>query len=483
MNIRLILKVVSVLLMIVSGAQSPSILWALYYHENNMIPAFLIPEISTILLALLMFLSCRNLKSKSLSAKDGFFTVASIWFCATAVGAIPFYISGAIPSYTDAFFETMSGFTTTGASILTDIESLPKSLLFWRNMTHYLGGLGIIVLAVAVFPLLGIGSMRMIKAETTGPTVQKIMPKITGTAKILWLIYMSLTICETICLLLCKLSLFDALTTTMSTVATGGFSVRNASIAAYASPCVEIVVTVFMFLSGINFVLYFSLAMRNFGIIRRNTELKVYTAIFIISTLMMTASLFRQNIYPFLTALRYASFQSIAIMTTTGFYSANYIPWPAFTNLILLLLMFCGGCSGSTSGNIKVIRHVVIWKHSFIQLKKMMRPNAVYSIKKDGGLIGKDLVPNIYGFFTLYFILLVITAMFVSTGGHDLVTCISTAISTVGNVGPGFGGIGPVNSFGFFQGYIKWFLCFIMLTGRLELYTIMILFTPTFWKR
>lgn len=483
MNSKLILKVIAMVLIIIAMAEIPSIAWAVWFGETDMIVYFVGPQIVSLVIAGILLILSRNRKQHNLSIKDGFITVAVLWLVATISGSMPYYLSGVIPSYTDAFFETMSGFTACGATILENIEVLPKCMLFWRAMTHYMGGMGIVVFMVAIFPLMGIGGMKMVKTETTGPTMQKIMPKIAQTAKILWGIYFGLTIIETILLSAAGLTLYDAISHSMSTIATGGFSTRNASIASFNSVYVDAIITVFMFLSGINFALYFSLIFGKVSVIKQNTELKVYTGIFVAATAIVVFSLFRNNVNTLGEALRYGSFEVAATLSTTGFANCDYMDWPMLAQMVIFLLMFSGGCAGSTAGGMKVIRMVIIVKQSIIEMKRMLRPRGIYMIKDSGTIVRKYTVLSIAGFVALYIVLTIITSLVTATGGYDLLTCFSCSASTIGNVGPGFSMIGPAGNYAFFADYVKWLLSFNMLTGRLEIYPVMILFTHHLWRR
>ncbi len=482
MNLVLVAKVVLVLLLVIAAFMVAPLLVAIIYGETAMISAFLIPMAGVMLVAGLYLLLTRGVRG-SLSTKDGFFLVTMSWLFAAGVGALPFTISGWVPSYADAFFETMSGFTTTGATILTDIESLPDSLLFWRSLTHWLGGMGIIVLTVAILPLLGVGGYQIMKAEAPGPSVDRLTPKITQTAKILWFIYLGLTVLETVLLMLGGLSLYDALTHTFGTLATGGFSPKAASVGHYSSPFVQWVITAFMMGAGINFILYYRLLMGEFRLIRQNTEVKAYLGIFLVATLIIALVLNRGYYATFGESLRYAGFQAASILTTTGYATADFALWPALAQGILFALMFIGGSAGSTGGGIKVVRIVTIIKQGFNEMRYLIHPRGVFSIRLSGSPVRKDVVYSITGFAFLYIFLLVVTAVVVSTGGHDLLTSMTTALATLGNIGPGFGRIGPVENYAFFQDYIKWFLSFIMMVGRLEIYTVLVLITPAFWKR
>lgn len=482
MNLTLVLKVTAVLLLVVSAFMLAPILVALYYGELYVLSAFLLPMLGVGIVCGGFLLLARG-RNGELSPQSGFFLVTLSWLSVAAVGAIPFVISHAIPSYTDAFFETMSGFTTTGATILTEIEVLPKSILFWRSLTHWLGGMGIIVLTVAILPLLGVGGLQLMKAEAPGPSVDRLTPKITETAKILWLIYLALTVLETTLLMVGGLNLYEALIHTFGTLATGGFSPKAASVGHYTSAYVHIVITIFMLGAGINFILYFRLLKGQFSIIRRNTEVKAYLGIFAVASLIITATLYGQTYSGFGESLRFASFQAASILTTTGYATADFATWPQLAQVVLFVLMFIGGSAGSTGGGMKVIRVVTAVKQGFNEMRYLIHPRGVFAIRLNGARVRKDVVYNITGLIFLYLFLLLVTGIFVATGGYNILTSFSTALVTLGNIGPGFGRVGPVENYAFFQPYIKWYLSFIMMVGRLEVYTVLVLLTPTFWKR
>ena len=482
MHIGLVLRVVAILLLIVSAFMVFPIMWAFHYQEHEIIRYFLIPIICMFVLAVPILVFARR-SDKTLSTRDGFLLVTLSWVCSAFFGCLPLYLSGAIPHFTDAFFETMSGFTTTGASILTEIESLPKSMLFWRSLTHWLGGMGIVVLTIAVFPLLGIGAYQLMKAEAPGPTLDKITPKVAQTAKILWFIYFALTAAETALLMLGGMNLFDALTHTFGTLATGGFSPKNRSVGHFGSAHIDIVVTVFMLLAGMNFALYYRLITGNLKRVFGNLELRVYLAVFVAATLIMTFILYGDTYPSFGLSLRYAGFQAASILTTTGFTTADYIKWPLFAQAVLFVLMFIGGCSGSTGGGIKVIRLVTLFKQGLNEMRYLSHPRSIFSIRIGGEVLKKDVVYTISGFFFLYLFMLLMTAFVVASGGNDILTSLSSALVTVGNIGPGFGKIGPTLNYAHYPDYIKWFLSFAMMVGRLEVYTVLVLFTPKFWQR
>ncbi len=483
MNLRHVLGVVSVLLLIISGFMFFPILVALFYNEYELLVSFLVPIGLMVLFYIIVKLLTLNMERTDVSTKEGFLLVSLSWILSSLFGALPFVISGYIPSFTDAFFETMSGFTTTGASILTDIEALPHALLFWRSLTHWLGGMGIVVLTVAIFPLLGFGAFQLLKAEAPGPTVDKITPKIKETAMILWFIYLTLTITETTLLLLGGMDLFEALTHTFGTLATGGFSPKNGSIGHYVSPYIHVVITVFMLCAGINFILYFKLITGQLEDIFRNTEVKYYLAIFAAATLIIAFNLHGEVYQGFGESLRFAGFQAASILTTTGYATADFDMWPHLAKTVLFLLMFVGGCSGSTGGGIKVVRVVTLLKQGFTEMKYLVHPKGIFSIHISREKVKKNIVYSIYGFLTLYFLMLFLITFVVSTGGNDLVTSFSTSLVTVGNIGPGFGNIGPTLNYAFYPDYIKWFLSFAMMVGRLEVYTVLVVLTPKFWKQ
>ena len=484
MNLRLVIRVLSILLLIIGFFMLFPMAFALYYREFGVLSAFAIPILAIIVIAGIVHLMAAGNKRTSLSNKDGFLLVALSWVVASALGALPFTLSGAIPSYTDAYFETMSGFTTTGASILTSIESLPMSILFWRSLTHWLGGMGIVVLTVAILPLLGIGALKLVRAEAPGPSVDKLAPKITETAKILWLLYVGLSALETALLMLGGMSLFDALTHTFGTMATGGFSPRNASVGAYDSAFIHIVITVFMLMAGINFVLYYKLLTAQLRDIFINSELKAYLAIFFASMAVIAFNLHRLGVYATIgESLRYAGFQAASILTTTGYATADFEAWPELSKVVLFILMFIGGCAGSTGGGPKVVRIVTLFKMGVNEMKYLLHPHAVFSFRVNGQFVRKEISDSIAGFFFLYVLCLIVTTFVVATGGYDIVTSFTTSLVTVGNIGPGFGKIGPAENYAFFPDYIKWVLSLAMMVGRLEVYTVLILLTPRFWKR
>ena len=483
MHPKTILKILSILILILSLFMIVPAVVALIYKEYNAFYSFIETIIFTMMISILAIVLLKKAKEATLSTKDGFLLVTFGWFVAALLGSIPFYISGCIPSYVDAFFETISGFSTTGASILNDIESLPKSMLFWRSLTHWLGGMGIIVLTVAILPLMGIGGLQLIKAEMPGPAVDKISPRIADNAKYLWLIYIVLTIAETILLMYGNMNLFDALTHTFGTVATGGFSTKDSSIQYFDSPYIETVVTIFMLLAGINFMMHYSFVTGRFKTILKNSEIKVYLSIFILATFFITFNMNREMYIDVWESLRLASFQAASILTTTGYVSMDYQRWPYFAQGVLFMLMFVGGCSGSTAGGIKVIRITTLLKQAVNEMKYLLHPMGIFTLKANKHTVKKDIVYAISGFFFLYIAIALLLALIVSTSGVSLSTSLSSAVAILGNIGPGFGNVGPASNYYFYPDYVKWALSFGMLAGRLEIYTVLVIFTPFFWKK
>jgi trk system potassium uptake protein TrkH len=482
-NPLVILKILSFLLIIVSGFMVIPAGIALYHAEFTSLSSFALTISVVVLIAAIIQILLRHKKVEILTTRDGFLLVTCSWVFASIIGAFPFYLSGVIPSFTDAFFETVSGFTTTGASILTDIESLPKSLLFWRSLTHWLGGMGIVVLAVAILPMMGIGGLQLIRAEAPGPTVDRISPRITKTAKTLWLLYIGFTILETLLLMIGGMDLFDSLTHTFGTLATGGFSTKNASVGHFNSAYIDGVITIFMLIAAINFSLHYRLLTGRFRSVFQDTEFKAFLFIFIASTTLIALSLYGNTYQTIGECIRFASFQVASILTTTGFATADYEQWVPFAHTILFILMFIGGCSGSTGGGIKVIRIVILLKQALNEMKLLIHPRGVFALKISKNMVKKNIVYAVMGFFFLYIMILLNVTFAIAFGGHDIATSFSTSLATLGNIGPGFGKVGPTENYAFYEDYIKWVLSFAMIVGRLELYTVLVLCMPDFWRR
>lgn len=432
---------------------------------------------------------------KEVKRKEGYVVVTFGWLIMSVSGVLPYLFSGAIPNLTNAFFETISGYTTTGASILNDIESLPEGILFWRSLTHWIGGMGIIVLAIAILPLLGIGGMQLFAAEAPGPGGDKLHPRITDTAKRLWLIYVGYTLAETVLLKLAGMSLFDAANHALSTLSTGGFSTKNASIAYWNdTPLIQYIVVVFMFLAGTNFVMSYFAFTGKVQRVLRDEEFRVY-GIFIVSfTVIAGLLVYLQADVPVSeyhpkvlgegeSAFRHALFQVLAIVTTTGFVTADFTNWTPFLTVFFFGLMFLGGCAGSTSGGIKVMRHLLIIKNGLLEFKRTLHTNAIIPVRFNNKTISEHIVYNIIAFFVLYMLLFIIGALGLAYLGLDFESAIGGAASSLGNVGPALGDLNPVVNFSALPNAGKWWCGFLMLLGRLELFTVLILFVPYFWKR
>lgn len=483
-NYKLIVRMTSRILLLVSFFIALMIPVALFYNERL---AFLGFARTLLIVSVFIFFGIfftRKITNKELSIKGGFIFVTLSWIVIAAVGALPFIMSKSIPNFTDAYFETMSGLTTTGATILIDIEALPKSMLLWRATTHWLGGMGIVVLTVAILPLLGVDGFRLIKAEAPGPATDRLSSRITKTAKYLWGIYVALSVIQIILLMIFGMDFVDSVSHTFATMATGGFSTKNLSIAYYASPAIQYTITIFMIMAGINFSLYFRLLSGHPNIFFKDTELHYYIIIFLTTTLLITFNLYGSGIYKTAEeAFRHASFQSASILTTTGFGTADYELWGNFSQYIIFLLMFIGGCAGSTGGGIKVMRIIMLMKQSFAEIKRLVYPHAIFSVRFNNKPVAISLIHNILGFVILYIVSLLLIALVVSSGGHDIITSFTTALATLGNIGPGFGLVGPTKNYAFFQPYIKWFLSFAMMLGRLEIYTVIVLIFPSFWRK
>ena len=481
-------RILMVLISIVGTSFLIPIGTAVNCHEYQVLPAFIAPMVVSWIIGIIGFNMGRK-KKATLSTRAGFVTVALAWICASIMGAIPLFAANklGIPggyqfTFTNAIFESISGFTTTGATILNNIEILPRSINLWRCQTHWLGGMGIVALTVALLPLLGVGGFQLIKAETTGPEKGKLTSKITTTAKILWFMYIGLTAIETVLLKFAGMDLIDAISHAFSTLGTGGFSTRNASIAAYNSVAIDVICTVFMFLAGINFSLYFYLFTGRFRDIKNDTEFKAYVGIVMIAVVAITGIQALQY-QDFHKALRYSSFQALSVISTTGFGTMDYTTFHPAAQAIIFLLFFIGGCSGSTSGGVKVIRWVIIGKQMNNEVKKMLHPHGVFSVRINQKVGRKDLVFAVAAFFMIYFILLAIGTLYGAIFGLDLLSAFTGSMSMLGNVGPGFGQFGPANTLWTLKPAIKWFYCFLMLAGRLEFWTMVIFLSPSFWKK
>ena len=434
---------------------------------------------------------------RQINKRDGYLIVTIGWLTMVFSGMLPYYLTNSITFFPNLFFETMSGYTTTGSTILNDIEALPKSIIFWRSMTHWLGGMGIIVLAIAILPLLGIGGMQLFSAEAPGTGIggDKIHPRISDTAKRLWIIYVGLTLLETILLKLAGMSFFDAINNSMSNIASGGFSSKNESIAYWNDvPIIQYIIILFMFLSGTNFILiYFGLTGK-FNKIFQDTEFKWYlsfiltfviivTVVLFLSVELSQTDVFHPQVYGKLeSSFRHALFQVVAIVTTTGFVTGDFISWTPFLTMLFFGIMFLGGSSGSTSGGVKVMRHLILIKNGMLEFKRSLHPNAILHLRHNSSVVEKPIIIHVLAFFILYLILFIVGAGVLSLLGLDFESAIGGAASSIGNVGPALGTLGPLSNFESLPVFGKFWCAFLMLIGRLELFTVLILFTPYFWR-
>ena len=419
-----------------------------------------------------------------LRSRDGFLIVSLGWLAIGLFGALPFWFSGQIPSFTDAAFESISGFTTTGASILTDIEGLDRGPALWRCMIQWLGGMGIVVLSLAILPILGVGGMQLFKAEAPGPSPDRLTPRIKETAQLLWRLYLAISGAQFFALMACGLSWFDALCHTFTTMATGGFSTQAASIGQYQSAAVEYVVTFFMFLAGANFALHFSaLRGRTVKSYFRDSEFKVYLTVIVVATSSIALTNWSTGTLGGEENFRASLFQVVSILTTTGFGTADFEQWASAAQFILLALMFIGGCAGSTGGGMKNVRLLLLTRHGFNELRKLLHPQGVYVIRFNHRPVDPEIVTNILGFFLLLMIVTIGATFSMTLMGLDIVTALGAVAATLNNIGPGLGDVGPTDHFGWLPAAGTWLLAFLMLLGRLELYTVLVLLTPDFWRR
>ncbi len=481
-HFRLIIKFIGILLMILSGAMATSILWSWYYNETQVIRSLLISSAITFSSGLLLFMLTSGYDHRNIGKKEGYIVVTFTWVSITLFGSLPFYLSGAIPSYTNAFFETMSGFTTTGATILTDIEAMPKGLLFWRSMTHWLGGMGIIVLTLAILPILGVGGMQLFVAEAPGTTPSRLHPRITETAKRLWGIYVIFTLLQTLLLMFGGMDLFDAICHAFSTMATGGFSTKNDSIAGF-SPYIQYVIILFMIIAGTSFSLHYFLLKGQFRKVLDNEEFRFYLSIIFVFAIIYTVVIYGMHQAGPEEAFRDSLFQIVSITTTTGFITADYLQWHGLLWFGLFLLMFTGGCIGSTGGGIKMIRILILVKNTRLELKRLIHPMAIIPVRVNGKTIPTEIIQNFLAFFLLYMLIMVAGSTIMTAFGLDFTSAVGASIATLGNIGPAIGKLGPVDNYAFIPLGAKWALSFFMLIGRLEIFTVLLLFSPSFWKR
>ena len=479
MNGLMVLNILCLILRVEAALLVPSMLIGISDGDGTWIPfAVTIGILLACSLATLIF----KPKSRIIYARDGFVIVALAWLLMSFFGAMPACFSGAIPSFTDSFFETVSGFTTTGASILTEIETLPRSVLFWRSFTHFIGGMGVLVFVLSILPLADDRSMHLMRAEVPGPTASKLLPKLKDTARILYALYVLLSIMECVLLLVGGMPLFDSIVNTFATAGTGGFAIKNASIAAYDSPYLQWVITIFMILFGVNFNLYFLLILKQFKSALKSEELKWYLCIIGISILLIT---FDIRDIEGAHSLRLAAFQVGSIISTTGFATADFDKWPILSRMILVILMFLGSCAGSTGGGIKTSRFIILVKSTACEIHRMLHPRAVTSIKLEGKPVAPDTLRSVQAFLSTYMLLMGLSMLLLSLDGFDFATTTTAVISCFNNIGPGLAMVGPTGNFSEFSIFSKLILSLDMLLGRLEIFPMMVLFAlpSAYWRR
>ncbi|MFD0761139.1 TrkH family potassium uptake protein [Lutibacter aestuarii] len=494
-NIKIIISFLGLTSMLNGVFMLIAVPFSIYHNEPEQL-GILQAGLTTIIIGFLLWFFNRNAK-KNLGKKEGYLIVTLGWLMLSFTGTLPYVFTGAIPNYTNAFFETISGYSTTGSSILTDIESMPKGILFWRSATHWIGGMGIIVLTVAILPLLGIGGMQLFMAEAPGPSADKMHPRITETAKRLWIIYFSLTFTEFFLLKIAGMTWFDAINHAMATMSTGGFSTKNASVAHYNNfPIIQYIITFFMFVAGTNFILTYFVLKGKVRKVLNSEEFKYFFFGILGLTIIITFLIVNHQDPNLVTtvnhpkpwgetesAFRHAIFQITSVLTTTGFVTADFTMWNSLATMLMFSLFFIGGSAGSTSGGVKIVRHIIMIKNSLLEFKKQLHPNAIIPIRYDGNPVPKNIVYNILAFFILYMGIFITGSILLTLFGLDFQSAMGAATSSLGNIGPAIGSVSPVDNFEHLSIPAKWLCSFLMLIGRLELFTVLVLFTPFFWKK
>ena len=489
-NIKIIFYFLGFLLLINGGFMFLTALLSFFY-KDGITTSLLLSGIIVTVAGLLMLYFNKN-HDKQINKREGYLVVVFGWLAMILSGTIPYILTDTIEGFSNIFFETTSGFTATGATIINNVEILPEGILFWRSITHWLGGMGMIVFAIAILPLLGIGGMQLFSAESPGPSTDKLHPRITDTAKRLWLIYVSYTVIETICLKLAGMSFFDAINHSMSNIASGGFSTKNASLAHWNSnPLIQYIVIFFMFIAGTNFVLSYFGFKFNFKKIYNDEEFKIYSALLVVFTISVALVVYFNT--GFLSELdsefhriegvfRHSLFQVVSIITTTGFVTADYTSWTPLLLLMFFGMMFLGGSAGSTSGGFKIMRHLLIIKNGFLQFRKILHPHAIIPLRYNTSSVSNEITYNILGFFIVYMLSFIVGTLVFALFGLDFESALGVSASSLGNVGPSIGSYGPLNTFSDLPLLAKWWSSFLMLLGRLELFTVLIIFTTYFWR-
>ena len=480
MNIKLTLKTIGQVLLVESALMLIPLAVALLCGGGDAM-AILISLVITAAAGEL--LSLLKPRSDNLRAREGFAVVALGWILVSFFGCLPFRLHGCIPKLVDAYFETVSGFTTTGATLLTDVEVLPKGLLFWRSFSHWVGGMGVLVLSLALLPKMGARSIHLMRAEAPGPAVDKLVPRVGNNAKILYYLYISLTAVMLVCLLLTGMNLYDALIHTFGAAGTGGFSNYNASVGAFDSPAAEIIIGVFMALFGVNFSIYYYILRRNWGAVKHNSELWTYLAIMLVSSVVIAANILPMYGHNFFTSLRYSFFQVSSIMTTTGYATADFDLWPQLSRTLLTALMLVGASAGSTGGGLKVVRMQLLVKSGIREIRHTVHPKSVNTIKMDGRTVSDSVLNGVQSFFFMYILVLIVSVLLISFDGYDLETNLTAVLSALSNIGPGFNLVGPTRNFSIFSDFSTFVLSMDMLIGRLEIFPMLMLAAPSAWRQ
>jgi trk system potassium uptake protein TrkH len=494
LNFSVVLHVMGILLVFNGVFMSFAAITSWYYDEQNVLSQLVTAFLVAVIIGILLMFFTKN-HNRDIGKKEGYLIVTLGWVMMALSGCLPYLFTGTIPNFTNAFFETISGYTTTGATILDDIEIMPKGILIWRSLTHWIGGMGIIVLTIAVLPMFGIGGMQLFTAEAPGISADKLKPRITDTAKRLWLIYFSFTAIETLLLNLAGMSLFDAVNHALSTLSTGGFSTKNASIAYWnGNFWIEYIIIIFMFISGTNFVLFYFAFKLKFKKFIQNEEFRWYASIVLISSVVTFLAVYflgdltlsstdhPMNLGTAEATFRHSLFQVVSVITTTGFVTSDFTAWLPFVSIFFFGLFFLGGSAGSTAGGVKIVRQVFLIKNGILEFKRMLHPNAILPMRYNGKSVDQKIVYTVLGFFVLYMLSFIVGTLVMSLLGLDFMSSVGAAASSLGNVGPAYGIVSPVDNFNTLPQLAKWWSAFLMLIGRLELFTVLILFTPYYWK-
>jgi trk system potassium uptake protein TrkH len=482
MHYKILFRFVAFLIIFLAVSMVAPLIAALFFKDGSSKPIIL-SIIVTALSGLLLWVATKSPEDIQLNHRDGIAIVTMGWVAAALFGTLPYLFSGTIQGFTNSYFESISGFTTTGASIVNDIEAMPEGILLWRSMTQWLGGMGIIVLSIAILPFLGVGGMQLYRAEIPSPVVDKLKPRISETAKLLWKVYLGITLTEVVLLFAGGMTAFDAICHAFCSMPTGGFSTRNASIAGYNSAYFDSVIVVFMLLAGINFSLHYKSLRGDLKIFGRDPECRVFLILVAILSIIVTLDIYGTVYDSFIKSFRYAIFQISSIITTTGFVTADFSKWPALSQIILVGCMFIGAMAGSTGGGMKTMRIMMLLKHAYKELFRIVHPHAITSLKLGGRPVSAEIMNSIWGFFVLYIGLFFVSTLIMAMLGLDIISAFASVAASIGNIGPGLGLVGPAQNFYNVPLVGKWVLIFCMLLGRLEIYTVLVLMTSEFWRK